>query len=124
MDQVRAKLVHDTCPECFHALLEESRSLDWISLAGEVVLIPEHWLNPVCTHGTPGIKFERLPDETGEPGNPKTSGHVLDTRMDATKDMGYPAREQGTYGSHPMHDDFNDESNSDGSGSYPGLKRR
>jgi hypothetical protein len=123
MEHVRAKLVHDTCPECFHALLEVSRSLEWVTLAGEVVLIPEYWLNPVCTHGRPGIKFERLPDATDEPGSPRPP-QVFDIRMDATKDMGYPAREQGTFGSHPMHDDFNDESDSDGSGMYPGLKRR
>jgi hypothetical protein len=124
MEHVRAKLVQNDCPECFHALLEESRSLEWVTLVGEVVLIPEHWLNPVCTHGRLGIKFERLPDDTDEPGSPRLAGQAFDTRMDATKNIGYPAREQGTYGSHPMHDDFNDESNPDGSGSYPGVKRR
>ena len=34
----------------------------------------------------------------------------LERRMDATRDMGYPAREQGRYGSHPAHDAFHDES--------------
>lgn len=29
--------------------------------------------------------------------------------LDATKDIGYPAREEGRYGSHPAHDDFDDE---------------
>ncbi len=30
--------------------------------------------------------------------------------LDATKGMGYPARESGRYGSHPSHDGFDDES--------------
>jgi hypothetical protein len=30
--------------------------------------------------------------------------------LDATKDMCYPAREQGKYGSHSSHDGFDDES--------------
>jgi hypothetical protein len=30
--------------------------------------------------------------------------------LDATKDIGYPAREEGRYGSHPAHDGFDDES--------------
>jgi hypothetical protein len=37
---------------------------------------------------------------------------------DATKDIGYPVREHGPYGSHPMHDDFDDEPGPDGSGTY------
>jgi hypothetical protein len=30
--------------------------------------------------------------------------------LDATKNRGYPAREEGRYGSYPSHDGFNDES--------------
>ena len=30
--------------------------------------------------------------------------------LDATKDRGYPAREEGQYGSYPSHDGFDDES--------------
>jgi hypothetical protein len=30
--------------------------------------------------------------------------------LDATRNMGYPAREGGKYGSHPAHDRFDDES--------------
>jgi hypothetical protein len=30
--------------------------------------------------------------------------------LDATKNWGYPARERGRYGSHPTHDNFDDES--------------
>lgn len=31
-------------------------------------------------------------------------------RIDRTKDYGFPARESGRYGSHPLHDGFDDES--------------
>jgi hypothetical protein len=30
--------------------------------------------------------------------------------LDATKNIGYPARESGRYGSYPAHDGFDDES--------------
>jgi hypothetical protein len=30
--------------------------------------------------------------------------------LDATKGIGYPARDDGRYGSFPSHDDFDDES--------------
>ena len=30
--------------------------------------------------------------------------------LDATKNIGYPVRESGRYGSHPSHDAFDDES--------------
>jgi hypothetical protein len=127
MDWVHAKLVHDTCPECLNALLEEAKILG-LPLAGEVVIIPEHWLNPVCTHGRKGIKFERSVNDTDLPRKSlraktgEVDADVIDTRMDKTKDVGYPARDHG-YGSHPMEDDFDDESGIDGSGTYPGVKR-
>ena len=85
----------------------------------------------------------------GEPGNPKAQtklgeaetpaeeeqdefdemdAPVIDTRMDATKNIGYPAREwpctTQRYGSHPMHDPFDDESSPDGPGSYTGVTER
>jgi hypothetical protein len=34
-------------------------------------------------------------------------------RRDRTKGYGYPARESGRFGSHPMHDGFDDESGPD-----------
>ncbi len=30
--------------------------------------------------------------------------------LDATKNIGYPVRDEGRYGSHPSHDGFDDES--------------
>jgi len=59
MELVRARFVQDTCPECRSALLAEAKSLGGLPLGGEVVLIPEPWLNAICPHGRPGLKFER-----------------------------------------------------------------
>jgi hypothetical protein len=127
MDLVHAKIVHDTCPECLNALVEEAR-INGYPLEGKVVMIPEHWLNPVCTHGRLGIKFERLVSDNDLPTKSlraksgEVDADVIDTAMDLTKDVGYPTRDQG-YGSHPMADDFDDESGIDRSGIYPGVKR-
>jgi hypothetical protein len=128
MDLVHAKLVYNRCTECFHTLMEERKILN-LPLAGEVVIIQEHWLNPVCPHGHLGIKFERVINDNDLPAaslrakSGEVDADVIDTRMDLTKNVGYPARDQG-YGSHPMADDFDDESGIDGSGIYPGVKRR
>jgi hypothetical protein len=36
----------------------------------------------------------------------------ISANLDATKNMGYPAREEGRYGSHASYDGFDDESDS------------
>lgn len=122
MNTVRARLVRDSCPDCKIDLLKEATALGGLPLSGEIVLIPEHWLSCVCPHGRAGLEFELL--ETTHPGNAEESATThfdtagFDSRMDATKNIGYPVREHGPYGSHPMHDDFDDESDPNGSGSY------
>lgn len=123
-DMILAKIVQDGCRECLHDLLEESKSAGY-ALRGEVVTIPERWLDKVCAHGNSGLKFERLAVDTDEENDEEVELEPLepfDTRMDATKNIGYPVREwpctTQRYGSHPMHDPFDDESNPDGSGTY------
>lgn len=59
------------------------------------------------------------PSPTGRtaPGLARKTGEVEVERpawwdnLDATKNRGYPAREEGRYGSYPSHDGFDDESN-------------
>jgi hypothetical protein len=70
-------------------------------------------------------KFELAVADTGvvsREAKRAKSGEVeleaTDYTIDATKGIGYPVREHGPYGSHPMHDDFDDESGPDGSGTY------
>lgn len=73
-------------------------------------------------YGTPGSgkKAKVPPGKSGraqlfrEASNSKKNNEVfqqrLERKMDATKNIGYPTREQGRYGSHPAHDAFDDES--------------
>jgi hypothetical protein len=126
MELVRARVVQDSCPECRDALLAEARSLGGLPLGGNVVIIPKHWLNTICPHGRSGLKFDLAAADTdalSREAERAKSGEVeleaTDSTMDATKDIGYPAREHGCrYGSHPMLDDYDDESGPDGSGPY------
>jgi hypothetical protein len=127
---VHARLVQNGCPQCRDALLLEAQSLGGLPLSGEVVIIPDHWLDSVCPHGLPGLRFELenpgvlsechalSDDDAEEPNSDEVELTLIDTRMDATKNIGYPVREHGPYGSHPMHDDFDDDSSPDGSGTY------
>jgi hypothetical protein len=125
MELVHATVVQDSCPECRNALLAEAQSLGGLPLEGKVVMIPRHWLNTICPHGHPGLKFDLVVSDTGalsrEAERVKSSEIELEAtvpRIDATKGIGYPVREHGPYGSHPMHDDFDDESGPNGSGTY------
>lgn len=125
MKNVRARVVQDNCPECRNVLLEESKVLGGLPLGGEVVLIPEHWLNNKCPHGRPGLKFELELADIGAKSRAAEKAKLgevefeaPDSQIDATRNIGFPVREHGPYGSHPMHDDFDDESDADGSGTY------
>lgn len=126
MELVHARVVQNSCPECLNALLEEAKSLGGLPLTGDVVVIPKHWLNTMCPHGRSGLRFDLLAvadtDALSREAERAKSGEVeleaTDSRIDATKDIGYLVREHGPYGSHPMHDDFDDESGPDGSGTY------
>lgn len=125
MELVHATIVQDECPECRNALLEEAKSLGGLALAGDVVIIPKHWLSTVCPHGRSGLRFA-LAESDGRELSPdaermqcdKVKFVASDSRFDASKNIGYPVREHGPYGSHPMHDDFDDESGPDGPGAY------
>lgn len=125
MELVRARVVKDDCPECRNALLAESKSVGGLPLAGDVVIIPEHWLDNTCPHGRSGLTFapaivdaDQLLQGEEQQSSGEVEFEVADSRIDATKNIGYPVREHGPYGSHPMHDDFDDESGPDGSGTY------
>jgi hypothetical protein len=130
MELVRARIIHDGCPECRDALLAESKSLGGLPLGGIIVEIPEHWLNATCHHDRTGLKFELVVDDTvalareaERTNSDDVEVELIQPGMDATKDIGYPVREHGPYGSHPAHDDFDDESGADEPGKYTGLER-
>jgi hypothetical protein len=126
-DLVHAQKVQISCQECLCNLRDEAKSAGYNleGLEGKVVLIPERWLEMPCPHGNVGLKFERVPVVSDEEDYEEVEFEAFgtfDTRMDATKNMGYPAREwpctTQRYGSAPMYDPFNDESGPDGSGTY------
>jgi hypothetical protein len=124
MKTVPAKLVRNECPECFTDLVAEAGS-GGFAIQGVVGIIPDYWVNRICPHGRKGLRFELQTDDTGvlqrESQRAKSDEielEVPDSRMDVTKDIGYPVREHGPYGSHSMQDDFDDESSPDGSGIY------
>lgn len=111
---VRARVVDDGCAECRNELLKESQALGGLPLAGEIVIVPEHWLRVSCPHGRRGLKLKAL-HWNGQAG--RISDAAVEAkdfecydRLDATKNIGYPVREHGRYGSHPIHDGFGDES--------------
>jgi hypothetical protein len=124
LEFIHARCVENDCLECLSDFLTEVKSLGGLPLEGRVVIIPKHWLNWTCIHGRRGLKFEEVADSSlmshdemrAKDGD--IEFEAPDSRIDATKGIGYPVREHGPYGSHPMHDDFDDESSPDGSGTY------
>jgi hypothetical protein len=92
-------------------------------------MVPTDWLTRPCPHGRAGLKFvEESAAPSDEPQLDESEPAMLGetdfeyTSMDATKNIGYPVREHGPYGSHPVRDDFDDESDADGPGKYPGVR--
>jgi hypothetical protein len=127
MALVRARCVECDCRGCIDAFLEEARSLGGLPLGGEIVEVPESWLGNKCPHGNSGLRFSVVTDDTGDGAREidpedfcdfRAETRTRDSSMDSTKNIGYPVREHGPYGSHPMHDNYEDESNPDGSESY------
>jgi len=128
-ETVNARFLENDCEDCLHDLLAESKRFDGLPLAGKVVLIPRNWLARPCPHGRLGLKFVEQRDQSSsepESSSARTQSGEPDfeyNSMDATKNIGYPVREHGPYGSHPVRDDFDDESDADGPGIYPGLRK-
>ena len=126
MALVVARFVSNDCGHCLAALLVEAKSHGGFALEGAVAEIPDHWLNAKCPHGRTGLRFDLVADELSAESEAEleteSQGGWEDcpfgSSIDATKNIGFPVREHGPYGSHPMHDDFDDESGPDGSGLY------
>jgi len=85
-------------------------------------MIPECWINHTCTHMEDGLSF-KITDPSyiaklacGEEQSFRSKGQfeveapMWQEQMDASKNIGYPVREEGSYGSHCSHDSFDDES--------------
>src|SRR5690348_14876575 len=117
---VHVTLVQNDCQKCLETLIQELRARE-LPFEGAVGIVPRHWLSYACPHGNSGLRFKEVNNADLPSRGPERAKYdevecePFDRRIDATKDIGYAVRETGGYGSHPMHDDFDDESDPDGS---------
>jgi hypothetical protein len=116
VDTIYARVVLNNCSACRDLLLEDCRENDLPLPAGEIILLPERWIKYECPHEQ-RFKIQVVSSESDEgpvEGDEAEAWCVEAPdgwmNIDATKNIGYPAREQGRYGSHATHDDFDDES--------------
>ena len=105
-------------------LLQDCRNFGLPPPTSQLILVPERWAAHACPHGQNGLVLEFETGATDAPkshvdtstesarwkGEEETEVSPWWDNLDATKGIGYPARESGRYGSHPSHDGFDDES--------------
>lgn len=120
------------CETCF-AEMKSSPFATGFDRVGSYALVPPEWLTAECSHGRRGVSLEPVERDndgvTGDGGpiqedqaGPSTASiedqksfqqsrwrELFPDGLDATKGIGYPAREVGRYGSHPQHDGSDDE---------------
>lgn len=124
MGTLTARVLSADCTECRDQLVADCREHGLPLPTDEVIVVPEGWANHRCPH--PDHSFEL--DFRSGANNSVVSDDEVSTEsmrcrgdfeieapewwnnLDATKDIGYPVREEGRYGSHPAHDGFDDES--------------
>ncbi len=112
------------CDDCIGALRRVSQQSN---RDNKIADVPEDWLGRECPHGRSGVQLEVLKsylpsvDEWKQREHPEGASpgpaEVGDLEApdgglnrDGSKDIGYPAREAGKYGSYPSHDRFDDDS--------------
>ena len=112
----RVRVKSFSCVECRNALIADCRSLGLPLPVNEYSQVPESWLTHKCIHQENGLVIELEPEASDpeESERWKNEDEIENPEwrhnLDATKGVGYPAREEGRYGSHPAHDGFDDES--------------
>jgi hypothetical protein len=126
MERLRARVVLADCAKCRDYVLAACQGLGLPLPTAEIILIPSHLANYKCPHSGSQFQLDFLYAESDPPDSDDgvsdepmcwesedpMEGETPEWRMnlDATKDIGYPVREQGRYGSHSSHDRFDDES--------------
>jgi hypothetical protein len=120
MKSVCAKVIGWDCDECRDALLLECREFGLPEPIKEIILVPERWISHRCPHGKIGITLnvvEPMERDDKDDDREAVRADVEEVEapdgwlnLDATRGIGYPAREQGRYGSHPSHDRFDGDS--------------
>lgn len=122
MKSIRARVVANNWSECRNELLLDCQVFGLPAPTAELILVPERWLSRECHHVEAGfvLSFQGPVLDGIEPETDAESMRWKEedeieapawcNNLDATKDIGYPVRETGRYGSHPSHDGFDDES--------------
>ena len=116
----RARVIQWRCDKCLQALQSERKQYSLGSFDSEIVELPIHWFYDSCPHMAFGYELEPLevlPAQNRHPGRTENEDLVdsgLSWLLDHSRNIGYPAREVGRYGSYPGHDSFDDESGPDG----------
>lgn len=112
------------CETCLAAFEADCAALGHPHV-GTFAVVRDSWLHATCPHGREGVFLEAVEPEPesdderlervmakGHSGGPVDSPEVQKSRwrdlfsdnIDATKNVGYAARDMGRYGSHPQHD--------------------
>jgi hypothetical protein len=124
VNTIRARVVVNRCLECRNELLWDCQESGLPPPTSEINVMPATWGSHECHHlrGVFILKVEGpvLDDPSRETEFDEESlrckeGNEIEppawsNNLDATKNIGYPARETGRYGSYPSHDGFDDES--------------
>lgn len=114
----RVRIVRLECSECGAALRAACAAVGHPHL-GEYAVLPQSWIGARCPHQDGGLVLEAVfePDEGDEVAfeDAADSADMVEGpdgwfNMDATKNIGYPAREFGRYGSHSAHDRYDGDS--------------
>ena len=86
--------------------------------SGETADIPARWAHHKCIHMEDGsillfandLEALDIASDRDKEGETEMEEPEWSSNIDASKGIGYPARETGRYGSYPSHDGFDDES--------------
>jgi hypothetical protein len=125
METLRVRVVSAGCVDCRDHLLADGRELGLPLPTGEIIIVPRGWANYQCPHSGGQFQLDFLYGESPPDSDVETSAEPMSwesedpievetpewrVNLDATKNIVYPVREQGRYGSYASHDGFDDES--------------
>jgi hypothetical protein len=126
------RVVEWTCDLCLEALLWDCQAEGMNPPTEAFTMFPAGWRGRTCPHGGAGFLFEilgptcldgddheNLESERADPSRVERDDQpsrqknrwrdLFPDTIDASKGIGYPAREVGRYGSYPQNDGCEDE---------------
>ncbi len=124
MGTLTARVVAFGCIQCRDLLLDDCRKFNLPLPIGEFIVVPEEWAYFRCPHMKHGFMLAFGCTQTGSAEGRDEVAVALARRedgvevappewwnnLDASKNIGYPVREEGRYGSYPSIDAYGDES--------------